>query len=579
MYNPAPPRPKKTNIVRSRNGCRTCRERKTKCDEKKPAYGTCVRLGKPCVSVQPELKFRHVAVPAAVRRDIATTVRELEQDKTRRRPAEDHEKDTGAVGCLGSLDLIRSLQHVERDVCYTTYWEDRCLPAMHPIFLTMSSVADRPSQSMLRDSILALSSRQFSRQQVERKTSSASHMGSFSPSLSHQTRSHLYYSAAITKMSRISQQTVSADTTVVVAVLTLFAYIEASVGNFEGFRCHVNGMLQLLESHPEILNDPVNKALILAWMQIRFVNWWSRAYFSSLDVHCRLPPVPLLPALEGNYDLLHNRRVLVLSILCESHRLNSCEVLRLVGTDAAMNTAEDRRPTGPDGGLEACFHALGEQERRLDDWLAHLPPSDLPIFEGQPSWDAGRLEDPRLPIYFESHDAALNYAYYALCRVMQCRGLLRSLQCRSPQSDTYRFEEEEGWIWLLLRIVKGTSFQTSLARNNYTIGFQGLLLAALLRCQSPVLAAEIQSWVQTLADLQPTEEGAFPIYQTLGVIKAINSQKQVGIDVVGVTQPIDDGGGTPKLTAFNSQPIDRVVFHGRSRTTGLLVAKCVPIET
>lgn len=174
---------------------------------------------------------------------------------------------------------------------------------MHPIFLSMSIVADKPSQSMLRDSILALSSRQFSRQQVERKTSSASHMGSFSPSLSHQTRSHLYYSAAIKKMSRIGQQTVSADTAVVAAVLTSFAYIEASVGNFEGLRCHVNGMSQLLESHPEILNDPVNKALILAWMQIRFVNWWSRAYFSSLDVHRRLPSIPLPPALEGIWSI------------------------------------------------------------------------------------------------------------------------------------------------------------------------------------------------------------------------------------------------------------------------------------
>jgi hypothetical protein len=154
-----------------------------------------------------------------------------------------------------------------------------------------------------------------------------------------------------------------------------------------------------------------------------------------------------------------------------------------------------------------------------------------------------------------------------------------SLQCCSPQSDAYRFEEEEGWIWLLLRIVKGTSFQTSLARNNYTIGFQGLLLAALLRCQSPVLGAEIQIWVQTLADLQPTEEGTFPIYQSLGVIKAINGQKQAGNDVVGVTRPVDDGGNTPKLTAFNSQPIDRVVFHRLCRTTGIVVAKCVPIET
>ena len=30
MYGPVPPRPKKTGIVRSRNGCKGCRERRTK---------------------------------------------------------------------------------------------------------------------------------------------------------------------------------------------------------------------------------------------------------------------------------------------------------------------------------------------------------------------------------------------------------------------------------------------------------------------------------------------------------------------------------------------------------------------
>ncbi|RDW67453.1 Zn(II)2Cys6 transcription factor domain-containing protein [Aspergillus mulundensis] len=577
MYKPAPPRPKKTNIVRSRNGCRTCRERKIKCDEKKPACGTCVRLGKPCTRIQPAFEFRTVTIPPPVHPQSSTT-----SPSVARLPPDGHheeERHTSTIPSIGCMDLIKSLQHSERDIYYTTYWEDSCLPALHPIFLALSQVAD--GKAILRNSILALSSCHFSRQQVERKAAGTSHMhmGSFSPSLSHQTRSHLYYSSAIKEITRIDPETVLRDFTIIIGVLTLFTYIESSVGNFQGFRCHVDGMSQLLQSHADKLNDPMNTALVMAWMQIRFVNWWSRAYFSSWEVHRRLPSVPLPRFLEGRPESPQSRRVLVLSILCESHRLHSGHVLGCLGRGAGVDPQADIEHFEQKGELEECLYLLHEQKRRLDEWLARLPPSEWPLSDHGDclSNDPKEPEDHATPVHFHSHDAALNFAYYALARVMQCDGLLRSLQHRSLYR-LYDYEEEESWIRLLLRITNGTDIQTSLARNNYTIGFQGLLLAALLRCQSPALGAAIQSWVQNLANLQPTEEGSFPIYQTLGVIKAINRQKQAGLDVLGVTQPVDDGGGTPKVTAFNSQPIDRLVLHGRSRRTGVPFAECVCLD-
>ncbi|KAM3460516.1 hypothetical protein MY5147_004539 [Beauveria neobassiana] len=48
MYKPAPPRPKKTNITRTRTGCLECRTRRVRCDEKKPMCGRCERLGGDC---------------------------------------------------------------------------------------------------------------------------------------------------------------------------------------------------------------------------------------------------------------------------------------------------------------------------------------------------------------------------------------------------------------------------------------------------------------------------------------------------------------------------------------------------
>ena len=111
---------------------------------------------------------------------------------------------------------------------------------------------------------------------------------------------------------------------------------------------------------------------------------------------------------------------------------------------------------------------------------------------------------------------------------------------------------------------------TSVIRNNYTIGFSGLLLAASLRCQNPSLGMEIEQWLQTLEKMKPTEEGAFPVYQALAVVKAVNQQRRIGRDVFGVSQPMDDGGGTPKFTGYNSQMITTILVHGKCRDVGTL---------
>ncbi|KAL4883808.1 hypothetical protein BJY04DRAFT_184449 [Aspergillus karnatakaensis] len=162
---------------------------------------------------------------------------------------------------------------------------------------------------------------------------------------------------------------------------------------------------------------------------------------------------------------------------------------------------------------------------------------------------------------------------------MQCTGLL----CRLQSTDSRQFGsiciEEEGWIEILVRIVKGISLEHSITRNTYTIGFSSLMLPAVLRCKSPLLGFEIQKWLEMLRSLHPTEEGAFPVYQTLGVVKAVNQQRMIGREILGVTLPKDDAGGNPKFTAYNSQSISPLVLHGRCLASGTLLTECVSIES
>ncbi|OJI97916.1 hypothetical protein ASPVEDRAFT_37382 [Aspergillus versicolor CBS 583.65] len=449
---------------------------------------------------------------------------------------------------MPSLDLVNSLQHTERDLFYSTYWEDACLPALHPMFGSISFSAGE--QSMLKDAILALSSCNISRIKPDRRGPSSLPVAAFSPNLVHQTRSQLYYSSAIRKFMSLSLSDFRSNAAIVFTVLVLFAYIESSMGNFQGFQCHVQGLTNFLLELREVMGEAMLKALLSAWMQVRFVVWWARAYFSSINVYRDLPSVRLPELLAENFNTMQERRVMVLSIMCESHRLNSREALSHWRPDISENESEIRSyQTGGSKTADTTFLQLAEQANKLDEWLACLPPSELPfpLYSKQSDCSQRVFDNTDDPIYFESHHAALSFAYYVVARIMQCTHLLRELDDPSIFHSGPRLSEEEAWIRFLLRVAKGTNIRESISKNSYTIGFSGLMLAAILRCQNRSLGIEIQNWLEALQRLQPTEEGAFPVYQTLAVVKAVNQQKMMGREIFGVTLPSDDAGGTPKF--------------------------------
>ncbi|OGM44694.1 hypothetical protein ABOM_007417 [Aspergillus bombycis] len=465
---------------------------------------------------------------------------------------------------IGITGITKSLQLTERDVFYSTYWEDCCLPALHPMFHSVTLLT--ANYPILNDAILALSSCNISRLYSERKTSSAGLMGPLSPSLIHQTRSHLYYSSAIRKLATMKASDFRQNATVVFIVLVLFAHLESAMGNFQGFYCHVQGMMNFLVGWREGAGDVAIKPLLNSWMQTRYVVWWARAYFSSLDIHQQLPSIPLPISLKEVPRTLHERRVKVLSIMCESHRLNFKAVLQHFRN---MGSEEKVKHENYQGYAE-CASLLCHQARKLDEWLLHLPPSEQPIY--------GLNDTSSTTIHFLSHDAALNYAYYVVARIMQCTGLLQELRSQTTSGSEDECYQTEVWAQTLLQIAQGTEMRTSITRNSYTIGFSGLLLAGILRCQSLSVGLEIQNWLQALQDLQPTEEGAFPVYQTLSVVKVINQQRIVGRDVFAVTQLVDDGGGYPKVTAYNSQSISSLLFHGRCRISNCLFEECITLN-
>ncbi|KAK5053684.1 hypothetical protein LTR84_001645 [Exophiala bonariae] len=357
---------------------------------------------------------------------------------------------------------------------------------------------------------------------------------------------------------------------VALLVILIFAYIEYSSGNFEAFDHHIRGLTTFLDTLQQESGDPSIKSLLAAWMQARLVVWWSRAYYRSVEAQINLPSVPLPAILYSNFGQFEERRVLVLSIMCESHRLNTQAVLKYCSS-GLMRTDADARQL--DHEFEEIQTMLRTEAGKLDEWLLGLPPTEKPrmrdITEHSASMDTS--------IYFQSHDAALNYAYYLVARITQSTECLSLLPTRTPHLLGHEFSETKPWILLLLRIAQGIDIKTAVTRNTYTIGFSGLLLAAFLRCQDLALSRLIENWLQALENLTPTEEGSFPVFQILSVIKAINSYRFMGRDVFAVSQPIDDLGG-PKLGCYCSQKIDSLFVHGKLRSTGDFFTELISID-
>ncbi|KAJ5179196.1 hypothetical protein N7492_002406 [Penicillium capsulatum] len=528
------------------------------CDERQPSCGTCTRLGKVCQKSPVEFRFRPVDVPKP-----RATVSGKQARSPSSQPASanqacnqlSHHSDP----CITDLDIVRSLQHTERDVFYETHWEAVCLPAVHPLFQLSSASAWK--HPILKDALLALSSCNMSRLGPEHKRVSNGNTHAFGPNLVHQTRSQLYYSSAIKGFNSMSPAEHQYHTAIIFTVLILFAYLESSMGNFEGFYCHMQGLATFLMDSRGALGDKHLHGLLIAWQQVRYVVWWARVYFSSLDIQRGLPPVPMPSLLEGCFESMHGRRIMALDIMCESHRLSFQEALRHWGP-------EIENP-GIDHGVYAL---LAAETRKSDEWLAHLPESEQPI-------KSDLDNDLSMSVSFQSHDAALNFAYYVAGRIMQCPDALSRLETPIYSSSASNICAAEDWVRLLLGIARGINIQTAISRNSYTIGFSGLFLAVILRCQNLTLGFEIQDWLESLVRLQPTEEGAFPVYQTLGAVKAINHQRVLGREIFGISQPVDDGGGTPKFACYNSQSITSLLLHGRFSESGGLFTASVLIPT
>ena len=465
-------------------------------------------------------------------------------------------------------------------VFYLDSWRKQCIPGLHKAFQQLES---HPGPTILTDIKLALSACRLSRSLPQRKISSPSAVAGlcFRPDAGHESISHAHYGAVMRKMAGWTRGDFDLDPSLGLVVLVLFCHLESSMGNFREFRIHSGGTRRLIQVYSDwVVRRGVG--LLAAWVEVEMQNWWRRVYFSTPDFHRDHGSLSLPYPLESVLSTGVHPRAAVLLILCESHRLSNAAIISAWdiwgGEDfsSADNTSllGTTRARNYGGGLSVGDYAalLSVQAAKLDSWLRLLPASDLPrewqVAEGNLLPDGNDLDI--LPLRFNSHASAMNFAYYLTARVMQCTDPLESLGF-PPRTDPDfdHGEEVEAWISLVLRVAAGIDWRDCPRLNVFTVGLASLLLSCALRSRRPATGIWIQTWLeQRLLVGNDFEEGNFPVFQVLETVRLVNRERAGGMDVFALFQTVDEGGGGGKLGSYHSQSLVSLCVYGRRRATG-----------
>ncbi|KEQ99700.1 hypothetical protein AUEXF2481DRAFT_35624 [Aureobasidium subglaciale EXF-2481] len=461
-----------------------------------------------------------------------------------------------------------SLQHalgIDWTSIYKGYWGNNCLSALHPIFQDITILSHQVPA--VDDAIVALAACNLSRVSPQ-ATPSRSDDNSYQPHPEHWASSKRHYGSALKAIRFLSDNAAqSTDPQITVAILVLISCLEASVGNALGFHVFSRGIAETIGRLSTGLN--VNSPflpMLAAWMQTRYHTWWIRLYFSTFSFQLEQSSLSAPAFLEENAELGSVRRAMVLSNLCESHRLHQ---KMLLGTffpimGQVFVSRESTHSVSKWYKTDMYRELLNLQAVKLDLWEESLPLEELPAsLDGEAQYliPEGLLV---MPVQFSSHHAAMNYAYYISARLMQDAPIDLSGE---------HITDSDHFVFLLLRVAAGISHQTCLRENTYTIGLSSLLLAALLHTCSLDIGLWIEDWLdgfQKLGQTPALEEGSFPLEQISVVVSVINQQRRLGRNVFAISQAEDDGGGRGKAQSYHSQDIKVVWLHGRERANGAL---------
>ena len=487
------------------------------------------------------------------------------------------------VGDWSSVDLNMAMttrvpQHTSigwgsqnQKIFYMNVWDTNCLLALHPTFRSFGILDNNPP--IVQEAILSLAACHMSRMLPQRRALTARDVPglAYRPDLQHQAASQEYYQSASRKLQAWAASCDSSQLNAVLAAMILFCSLESSMGNFEGFNVHSNGVRALLQMDTPMSGPEYSTRLELqnAWRQAVILNWWRRFHFGTpVFASTPFPRTDSTDQLREMQDMSSPvyRRVDIMTTLCECLSVVARATTRAWSCASRLEHSQVYDLTSELQQLKFKIISWSEaQTARL-----HLPDeSDL-------SQRAGSYNSPP-PIPFMSHEAAMDAAYYAASKAFYYAAEYTIGYVTGVKEYGTRQDQVEGWIWTLLRIASAIDWESCIKYNTHTIGISGLLLACAIQSSELDVGMWVEDWLEERRTTGGLEEGSFPVLQILQILRIVNRERRRGFDVRAVFNTTDDGGGAGKFQSYHSQVIDTVMVYERFRATGEHVQKEIPV--
>lgn len=484
---------------------------------------------------------------------------------------------------LSSPSLLpRYTMALDRKAYYIDYLGSNCLSALPPIFKRLAPLSIH--HPALEDAMIALAACNLSRNSPEMTLSGCTNEDlTYRPNPDHWASSQSHYLSALTTSRRSVATGKGIEPQIMLAILVLFSCLELSIGNHPGFHSLSQGIAQFVEKVMMRADNVASSIdLLAAWVQSRAQDWWMRQYFSTFTFQLAQPSMSAPAFLEEHTSSSDSvRRAIILSILCESHRLHQKLLLNTfppLQTSDPTNTVMPPTTTPTTQWYRTSMYQelLTLQAQRTLQWSRALPSSALPLNPDSPA--PSYLFPSGLsitPLHFTSHTHAMNYAYFISARLMQHAPFDLSGEHITDSDDL---------VLLLLRITAGLSPSSCLSKNTYSIGISSLLLSALLHTCSLDIGEWIESFLlkfRTANGGAALEEGSFPLAQVRRVVSVINEQRRGGRNVFAVSQLEEEGEQEErrsKAESYQCQDIRVVLLHGRVRATGELFQESVVFD-
>jgi hypothetical protein len=312
-----------------------------------------------------------------------------------------------------------------------------CLP---PIFRDIT--ADMQDFLPLRSAVLAISASYLAHIESSTVMTNVGRRRSrYVPQSEHRYRSLEFYDRGVRELAELVLTSQPAKINYVLATSLLFHYFEIDSGSVVGAGGHMESIDNIvLSAYEELNSNLTGQKLLCTWMVLR-----SLVVSRRLSIGIGLAKLPSFVS-SNDLDYIMSKAGTpydsIMRLLCTS--LSLIRILLLdwcVCRGKSFLTPEKKHeafsgvlgqvslPESRDCSIselatidEAYWKSLEEQREKLDKWHSRLDISDLPI-DSFTSRTADIIPEdttssPQVPsLRFQTHEAAMNYIYYALAQV------------------------------------------------------------------------------------------------------------------------------------------------------------------